>query len=84
MVTPAFWISLILPESVLIVLGYNFDELDFHEDNNTAQEDYKLKSQLVKSTSKFKSKKMNALQDKFDSLKGSDMDEFDMFLEEDV
>ena len=40
-------------------LGYNFEELDFHEENNTVQEEYSLKQ------SKFKSKKMQELASKY-------------------
>ncbi|CAI2386245.1 unnamed protein product [Moneuplotes crassus] len=40
-------------------LGYNFDELDFHEDNNTEQEEYRLGKQ------KFRSKKMQELSQKY-------------------
>lgn len=45
-------------------LGYNFEELDFHEENNTEQEDYRLKAQALKreaSGLKFKSKHMQEL-----------------------
>lgn len=49
-------------------LGYNFEELDFHEENNTEQENYKLKTHPLKRDSsglKFKSKRMQEIADKY-------------------
>ena len=59
-------------------LGYNFDELDYHESVNTAQEKYALKQKKYKVTPRFKDK-FNQIKEKYDHVEKLEDEKYSVF-----